>query len=122
MVTTYRPERAELCRGSPQQRSRIPFFLAVPRTRAATLQDLRALCAEEDPANVAKLVALRDDPATPAVVQLGAVIAMMDRAHGKPTQTITNRIIRSVADLTDQELDALLASEEAPRRISRALR
>jgi hypothetical protein len=47
------------------------------------------------------------------VVQLGAINAMMDRAHGKPAQTVTNRIIRSVADLTDQELAALLASEEA---------
>ena len=62
---------------------------------------------------MAKLVALRDDPATPAVVQLGAVQAMFDRAHGEPAQTITNRIIRSLADLTNQELDALLASEEA---------
>jgi hypothetical protein len=76
------------------------------------LQDLRALCAEEDPANVAKLVALRDDPNVPPVVQLGAINAMMDRGHGKPAQTVTNRIIRSVTDLSDEELAALLASEE----------
>jgi hypothetical protein len=45
------------------------------------------------------------------VVQLGAVNAMIDRAHGKPQQTVTNRIIRSVADLSDQELEALLAED-----------
>ena len=93
-----------------------PFLPAVARTRAVTLQDLRALCAEEDPANVAKLVALRDDPNVPAVVQLRAVNAMMDRAHGKPAQTITNRIIRSVSDLSDDELASLLASEEERER------
>ena len=86
-------------------KSKQPFMPPSPnaaRTKAATLKDLKALCAGEDPANVAKLVALRDDPKVPAVVQLGAVNAMMDRAHGKPAQTITNRIIRSVSDLSDE--------------------
>jgi hypothetical protein len=100
---------------SPQKtaKSRQPFMPAAPRTRAATLRDLQALCAEEDPANVAKLVALRDDPNTPPVVQLGAVTAMFDRAHGKPAQTVNTRIIRQIGDLSDEELQSIISSGDA---------
>jgi Family of unknown function (DUF5681) len=51
-------------------------------------------------------------------IRLQAALAVLERGHGKPMQNVTTRVIRSIADLTDEELAALLASEEAAERES----
>jgi hypothetical protein len=56
---------------------------------------------------------LMNDPGVPPVVQLGAANALADRGFGRPMQNATQRIIRHISDLSDDELNAILASGEA---------
>jgi hypothetical protein len=36
---------------------------------------------------------------------------LLEYGYGKPQQTINHRVIRSLSDLTDEELDLLMAEE-----------
>jgi HEAT repeat protein len=72
------------------------------------VRNLQALAREHTEEAIDALVAALKHPAT----RVSAATALLDRGYGKPVQTLSHRVIRSVADLTDQELDALLASED----------
>jgi hypothetical protein len=81
--------------------------------RRATVRDVQALALEESEASIRSLAAIRDDPTAPHMARVAADKELLDRGVGKPPQTVTNRIIRSADDLTDEELDAFLASGAA---------
>jgi hypothetical protein len=88
-----------------------PFMPAVKLPAAK--RDIQALAREHGPDVIAKLVALMNDPEVAPVVQLGAANSLADRGFGKPVQTLNARVIRGVADLSDDELDAIITSGEA---------
>lgn len=79
-----------------------------PGGRPVVLKNLQALAREHTEEAIDALVAALKHPAT----RVQAATALLDRGYGRPIQTSNHRVIRSVADLSDQELDALLASEE----------
>jgi hypothetical protein len=72
------------------------------------VKNLQALARDHTEEAIDALVAALKHPAT----RVSAATALLDRDYGKPVQTLSHRVIRSVADLTDDELNALLASEE----------
>jgi HEAT repeat protein len=73
------------------------------------VKNLQALAREHTEEAIDALIAALKHPA----IRVSAATALLDRGYGRPIQTTSHRVIRSVADLTDQELGALLASEEA---------
>ena len=86
-------------------------FMPPPSSVAAVNRDMRALAREYGPDVIAKYWQLMNDPKVPHVVQLGAANALADRGWGKPAQTVSHRVIHSLGDLTDEELNNLLVSE-----------
>jgi HEAT repeat protein len=81
-----------------------------PGGRPAILKNLQALAREHTEEALDALVAALKHPAT----RVQAATALLDRGYGRPIQTLNQRVIRSLADLTDQELECLLASETEP--------
>jgi hypothetical protein len=79
-----------------------------PGGRPAILKNLQALAREHTEEAINALVAALKHPAT----RVAAATALLDRGYGKPIQTSNHRVIRSLKDLTDQELADLMASEE----------
>lgn len=66
--------------------------------RPKTVGRIRELALEQDEANIRTLVEIRDNPEEPAASRVAAVNAILDRAHGKPPQSI------NVRDMSDEEL------------------
>ena len=92
-----------------------PFFPAAsPRT--ISLKEVKELAAEKAPGAIEVLWEICNDEKQPGVTRVQAANALLDRGLGKPMQNVTTRVIRSVADLTDVELSALLESEEENER------
>jgi hypothetical protein len=82
-------------------------------TSPITVSELEELCQAEGARSIRTLVAIRDSARASGVARLKAIEMMLDRGFGKPVVSITHCVIRSVADLTDDEFDeALLADEE----------
>jgi hypothetical protein len=86
-----------------------PFFPTAPSARAVSSKEVQAIAAEN---SVAAMQALREiftDPKQPGSARVMAAMANNDRAFGKPMQNVTTRVIRCLADLSDDELNALEA-------------
>lgn len=67
---------------------------------------------------VRTLVAIRDSPYVAPADRIRCIELLFERGFGKPVQTVNHRVIHSVADLSDDELAALLASDpDGPRTI-----
>jgi hypothetical protein len=93
-----------------------PFFPAAsPRT--VSLKEVKELAAEKAPGAIEVLWEICKDEKQPGVTRVQAANALLDRGLGKPMQNLTTRVIQSVADLSDEELDALLASEGEDIRV-----
>ena len=96
---------------APKAPEKNPFFPAAsPRT--ISLKEVRELAAERAPGAIEVLWEICKDEKQPGVTRVQAANALLDRGLGKPMQNVTTRVIRSVADLSDDELNSLLASEE----------
>jgi hypothetical protein len=78
-----------------------------PGGRPAVLKNLQALAREHTEEAIEALVVALKYPAT----RVAAATTLLDRGYGRPVQTLNQRIIRSVADLSDEELHSILASE-----------
>jgi hypothetical protein len=78
------------------------------RTPGDCEKPAKALVRDHTEEAIDALVAALKHPAA----RVSAATALLDRDYGKPVQALSHRVIRSVADLTDDELNALLASEE----------
>lgn len=89
--------------GNPSGRPKIP-------------EDVRELAkAHTREAILTQVEIMRDGDAPPAA-RVAASNAILDRAWGKPAQTINANVRRSLADITDAELAAIAAGSgaEAP--------
>ena len=75
--------------------------------RPGVAADIRALAQLEGPTSIAALVGVRDDPKSPPAARVASSQALPDRGFGRPRQTLTARLIRSVRDLTTEELEVL---------------
>ena len=83
-----------------------------PRGRPAVMKNLQALareCTDE------AIQALRDALKVPAT-RVPAAVALLDRGYGRPVQTQNLRVIRGLADLTDEELEAIAGDASADER------
>lgn len=74
--------------------------------------DIRALALAECPDSIRILAEIRDRAKSPAAARVAACNALLDRGIGKPVQSINHRVIRSASDLTDEELQAIIASDQ----------
>jgi HEAT repeat protein len=81
-----------------------------PGGRPAILKNLQALAREHTEEAINALVAALNYPAT----RVSAAAALLDRGYGRPIQTLNQRIIRSIADLSDEELKMLMTEEQGP--------
>ena len=59
-----------------------------PGGRPAALAEVKALAREQTEANIAALVAVRDNPDSPAAARVSAANSLLDRGWGRPTQAL----------------------------------
>ena len=50
------------------------------------------------------------DKAAPPAARVSAATAILDRAYGKPAQTVNANVVRTVLDVSDAELAAIALS------------
>jgi hypothetical protein len=90
---------------------------SVSEVRQAQLRaeaTLRELAAEHTPEAIRTLVEMMQDQATPAAARVSAIRELLDRAHGKPAQTIVGdeerpiplAIVTGVPDQLDAYIDS----------------
>lgn len=77
-----------------------------PAGRPKAIHDLKRLCQEALPEIVAALIAALDKPTE----RVPAANVLLAYGFGKPIARVEHRLIRSMSDLTDEELAALIAS------------
>src|SRR3954469_9401270 len=68
-----------------------------PGGRPKALAEVTALARAETAANIAALVRIRDDAASPPAAVVTAATALLDRAWGKPKQEIEGEVAVGVA-------------------------
>lgn len=66
-------------------------------------QSLQAMAREHTPAAIDALVKALNVSTT----RVQAAVALLDRGYGRPVQTQNVRVVRSLADLSDEELLAI---------------
>jgi hypothetical protein len=75
---------------------------------------LREAASKHTDEALAVLVALMNDAEQPGSVRVAAAQAVLDRGHGRPSQSIETRIEKAdVKDMTDAELLAIIHAERA---------
>lgn len=73
------------------------------------LRDLRDACRQHTDVAIAALLKGLNNVTT----LVPAAALLLAYGYGRPTQNINHRVIRSFADLTDEELAAIVAQGEA---------
>jgi hypothetical protein len=61
-----------------------------PGGRPKEIGEVRALAQAQTEANIQALVTIRDSKKAPAAARVSAANSLLDRAWGKPQQTLTN--------------------------------
>lgn len=98
-------------KGSPPTPSSFkPGQSGNPGGRDVVPREIKDLAKQHTPEAITKAVAwMRSDS---AVASMAAIEFLMNRAWGRPVQTMNVRKINSIEDLTDEELQALTAADE----------
>lgn len=75
------------------------------------IPNIKVLAQREGAACIRVLAEIRDNRKAAGAARTRASEILLDRGFGKPIQTLHHRVIKSVADLSDEEIAALLADE-----------
>lgn len=74
-----------------------------PKGRSPVVKGLQALARDHTESAVQALV----DALKVSTTRVPAAVALLDRGYGRPLQTQNLRVIRGLADLSDEELSAI---------------
>lgn len=94
-----------------------PGNIANPHGRPSVMKDLKLACQEMVPEVLAALKLALTKPTE----RVPAATLCLAYGFGKPVARIEHRLIRSMSDLTDEELQALIASGEAEADVSESV-
>jgi hypothetical protein len=92
--------------GNPDGRPKRPATIEAHRT----ITDVKAAAREMTPKALATLEQVMDDPKAPPAARVGAATAVLDRAWGRPTQSIEGQV-----DLSFERM-ILMATEREERQ------
>jgi Family of unknown function (DUF5681) len=85
-----------------------------PGGRPKIVGDVQELAREHSTDAIATLAAIMQDPNAPPAARAMASNSILDRAYGKPPQTLNANVAnRPVRDMTDADLLVIAASEPA---------
>ena len=79
-----------------------------PAGRPKVVREVQELARQHTEEAINTLLAICKD-GTSEAARVAAASAILDRAYGKPTQTVNTNVRRSIINLTDEELAAIAA-------------
>ena len=73
-------------------------------------EDVKEMACALTPKAIEALGQIVQDKAAPPAARVSAATAILDRAYGKPAQTVNANVVRTIVDVTDAELAAIALS------------
>ena len=83
-----------------------------PGGRKKIVGEVLELAREASPMAIATLRRIAGDEKAPHAAQVTAAVALLDRAWGKPAQSLALAVTRPLEEMTDAELLAIAAGAE----------